>query len=674
MNRTILRLVSVSAVLLVCAQVIRAQESFSYPDLVSRLIDLEHLAVLPADGESCQQWSSWDRASKYDTEEGKYIAWAANGDGGGVIRREGEQSIMAEMEGPGCIWRIWSARALDGHVKIYLDGQETPAVDLPFKSYFTGETTPFNYPMLSYDLSTLGCSGQNLYYPIPYQKSCKIVAEKGWGAYYQFVYTTYPKGTKLPTFSTELAAKHADALTRVNAFLEDRQGVDPAGSRDGQEVIDGTVRVAAGESESLEIDGPRAITHIRATADLADREDQMAAMRQLVLKITFDGAEEPQVWCPIGDFFGTAPGVNFYRTLPTGITDEGAYAVWYMPFASKAKVELVNEGPVIREVRFDIVHAPLANPFTDLGHFHCKWHRETFETPEDRWPDWSLLRTEGRGRFCGVMLHVWNPQGGWWGEGDEKFFVDGEKYPSTFGTGSEDYFGYAWCNPGLFQRPFHAQTMTSGNRGHQSVVRWQVADAIPFHTAFDGYIEKYYRTEEKGTQYASTVCWYLAPGGNDPYKPAPVEDRHDYYVKMAAKAGGFKILGEPAGNVHTQGMAHFKAGTWKNNDHLWWTGAKPGHKLELAIPVETAGLYKISAVLTKARDYGIVQLSFDGQKAGLPIDLYNPEVTNTDPIFLGTFNLTEGEHVLTVEIIGANEKAVKSYMFGLDEVILDMNK
>ena len=84
------------------------------------------------------------------------------------------------------------------------------------------------------------------------------------------------------------------------------------------------------------------------------------------------------------------------------------------------------------------------------------------------------------------MLHVWNPRGGWWGEGDEKFFVDGEKFPSTFGTGSEDYFGYAWCHPGLFQRPFHCQTMTMSNQGHQSVLRWHVADNIPFQTVVRG--------------------------------------------------------------------------------------------------------------------------------------------------------------------------------------------
>ena len=71
--------------------------------------------------------------------------------------------------------------------------------------------------------------------------------------------------------------------------------------------------------------------------------------------------------------------------------------------------------------------------------------------PERRAIDWTMLHTQGRGRFVGVELHVWNPKGGWWGEGDEKFYIDGEKFPSTFGTGSEDYFGYAWCNPTPFQ-------------------------------------------------------------------------------------------------------------------------------------------------------------------------------------------------------------------------------
>ena len=165
-----------------------------------------------------------------------------------------------------------------------------------------------------------------------------------------------------------------------------------------------------------------------------------------------------------------------------------------MPFAKSAVVELVNEDAASRGGRSSRSSTPRwTRPFEGLGHFHCKWHRDTFPLPKDRWPDWTMLRTEGRGRFCGVMLHVWNPRGGWWGEGDEKFFVDGEKFPSTIGTGSEDYFGYAWCNPDLFQRPYHCQTMTQNNKGHQSVLRWHIVDNVPFQKSFEGCIEKYYK-------------------------------------------------------------------------------------------------------------------------------------------------------------------------------------
>ncbi len=652
-------------------KVATAQESLTYEDLVGRLLDLERLAVLPPEGERCAQWSSYDRASHYDETTGKYVNWAANGDGHHFIRTEGDLQVLAEMKGPGCIWRIWSALAEKGHVKIYLDGNPEPVVDLPFENYFDGQTPPFDYPMLSYNLGTMGCRGQNLYVPIPYQKSCKIVAEKGWGRYYHFVYTTYPQGTKLPTFSRQLAEEHRVALQRVNDFFANKLGNDPAGARSGQQCERGTELVPAGQSIDTEIFGPAAITAIRGRVKLGDREDQMAALRKLVLKITWDDQTEPAVWCPLGDFFGTAPGENHYKSLVTGMTNDGWYALWYMPFERRAKIELVNDDTVDREVSYEIVWAPLTRPLEQLGYFHCKWHRDVHKLPADRWPDWVMLRTTGRGRFCGVMLHVWNPLGGWWGEGDEKFFVDGEKFPSTFGTGSEDYFGYAWCHPGLFQRAYHCQTMTEQNQGHQSVLRWHVTDNVPFQRSFEACIEKYYRTEERGTQYACVVCWYLAPGGTDPYQPVPLEQRHDYYVRPPLVAGGFHVVGHPRGQVRTQQMGSFPGGKWKNNDQLWWTGAKPGDRLEVTVPVKHAGTYRVSVVLTKARDYGIVQLYLDGKKAAEPIDLYNPEVINTEPIPLGSFQLKEGEHTLAVEIVGTNPKAIPAYMFGLDYVIFE---
>jgi putative membrane-bound dehydrogenase-like protein len=132
------------------------------------------------------------------------------------------------------------------------------------------------------------------------------------------------------------------------------------------------------------------------------------------------------------------------------------------------------------------------------------------------------------------------------------------------------------------------------------------------------------------------------------------------------EAGGFQVLGKPPGVVQTQEMGEFPRGRWQNNDQLWWTGARPGDKLRLLIPILKAGTYQVSAVLTKARDYGIVQLSLDGKKTGQPIDCYNSEVVSTKPIPLGTHRLAAGKHELTVEIVGANPQAVKAYMFGID--------
>jgi hypothetical protein len=111
-------------------------------------------------------------------------------------------------------------------------------------------------------------------------------------------------------------------------------------------------------------------------------------------------------------------------------------------------------------------------------------------------------------------------------------------------------------------------------------------------------------------------------------------------------------------------------GKWSNDEQLWWTKGKIGEKLVLALPVKEDGKFELQAVLTKARDYGIVQLYLDDKKLGEPIDLYNPEVVPTKVLTLGTQELTKGEHKLTVEIVGANEKAVKAYMFGLDYVLL----
>jgi len=656
---------------LVAAVSAGAAESYTYVDLVGRLTDLERLATLPPKGVTCAQWSSYDRRSRY--KDGAYVDWAANGDGTGCIRKEGDRIVMAEMEGPGCIWRIWSARAEKGHVKVYLDGAEAPAIDLPFDDYFNGKQKPFVYESLVHTTAR----GRNNYVPIPYQRSCKIVAEKGWGRYFQFVYETFPKGTRVPTFSMALSGEEAAALAAANKAMTDGLGHDPAGRRDGEETLTKTVAVAAGASAVVaDLAGPRAITAIRVDNTFGDgSETAVAALRELAVHITWDGAAKPAVWVPLVDLFGTAPNANRYKSLPLGVTERALYCLWYMPFATSAKIEVANDGEAARGATFRVTHAPLVRPIGDLGRFHAKWHRDAFlpEDPARRAIDWTLLTTRGRGRFCGVMLHVWNPRGGWWGEGDEKFFVDGEHFPSTIGTGSEDYFGYAWCCPELFQNAYHNQTISNGNKGHVSVNRWHVADNIPFQTSFEGAIEKYY-PNRKPTLYAATSYWYLAPGGEDPYTPVLLAERVGYakkpeptVVKGALEAETMNVVSKTAGNARLQPMVHYGPG-WSSEGQLWWTDAKPGDRLVIEAPVTKAGTYRLVVNMTKAIDYGIHQLMLDGEKLGAPIDLYNNGVIPTGPVDLGTHKLDAGKHKLTVEITGTNPKAKPAYMFGLDYV------
>ena len=202
--------------------------SYSYSDLVSRLTNLEYLATLPVTGDRCALFSSYDRGSYYNTNTGQYVNWDANNDCCGIIRTEGANSVLAEMTGPGCIWRMWSATPSSGHVRIYLDGTNgPPVVDLPFSAYFDGLHPPFTNSAI---VHTTPANGWNNYTPIPYQTSCKIVADPGWGSYYQFTYETFPTNTQVPTFDMQLAPADAAALANVIQVLSNC-GSDPAGAR-----------------------------------------------------------------------------------------------------------------------------------------------------------------------------------------------------------------------------------------------------------------------------------------------------------------------------------------------------------------------------------------------------------------------------------------------------------
>ncbi len=656
-------------------------ETYTYPQLVSRLTDLEQLALLAPSGETTALASSYDRSSRYDASADQYIAWSANGDGSGITRKEGDLSVLAEINGPGCIWRIWSATAsAGGHVKIYLDGSTTPVTDLPLIGYFDGKTAPFNRPNLVYILKDAGPDtppGFDNYTPIPFQKSCKIVAEPNWGNYYQFTYTKFPPGTVVPTFHTDLSAEDSAALDQASDILGHCGQPPPAGP--GTQTETPTVKVPAGGSAVVaDLSGAEAITDLRVKLDLPkDPEAQRIFLRQMVIRITWDGQKEPAVWSPLGDFFGFVGGADTFQSFPMGLLPDGTfYSDWYMPFAKGAKIELENDGDKPVSTAWTISHAPLIHAIADYGRFHAKWHRDAFliERP-DRVPDWPFLLTQGRGRFVGFHLHGWNPRGGWWGEGDDKFFIDGEKFPSIFGTGSEDYFGYAWSSSKRFSKPYHNQILNEGNAGHFDDNRWHIADSVPFQTSFEGCIEKYF-PNSRPTLYAAEAFWYLSPDGTDPYTAVPVSNRIGYWVPVDFHYIPGAIEGEempvvtpmPSDGARVEDM--YASGTkWSGDKQLSWSPKTIGEKLNLTLIIQVDGKYHVLAHLTQGPDGGIFQLSIDGIKEGDPIDLYKEQRDIPDPFDLGVMALKAGRHVLSAEVVGKND-AAKASVLGLDYIRL----
>ncbi|MEQ1829010.1 MAG: PVC-type heme-binding CxxCH protein, partial [Pirellula sp.] len=130
-----------------------------------------------------------------------------------------------------------------------------------------------------------------------------------------------------------------------------------------------------------------------------------------------------------------------------------------------------------------------------------------------------------------------------------------------------------------------------------------------------------------------------------------------------------KIVSVSDGTAKPQIMSGFAADRWSNDAQLWWTGTKVGSRLEMELEIENDGDYEFMVVLTKAPDYAIVQISFDGQKLGEPIDLYNKKtVVSTGLLKMGQLKLSAGPHRLAFEIVGANKDATPSGMVGIDAI------
>jgi hypothetical protein len=650
-------------------------KDLSYIDVVNRLTDMKRLAELPDAGEESGMFSSYDRKSKYDSAENQYVNWSANNDGWSpqYIRKEGENMVLAEMEGPGAIVRMWSASPKDGHVMVFIDGDTVPAIDMPFIDYFNPGALPaFNYPELVYETAARGF---NNYVPITFEKSIKIVGAPEWGQYYHFNYITFPEGQKVETFPGELSAEQKSALQRVNDWLGNDIGSSPY-RKEGSNTETIQVQIAPdNEQELISISQNAAISSFKVNISSIPEENREEALRMTTLKMFWDGSDEPAVWSPLGDFFGSAPGYNEYKTLPAGMQNDWMYAYWYMPF-EQARIVLHNHSDFEVSYEVEITYGDIEKSPDQLGRFHAKWHRDLEKMDDARWPDWTLLETEGKERFLGAYLLVWNPKGGhckryggeghhWWGEGDEKFFVDGEKFPSTFGTGTEDYFGYAWCVPNYFDRPFHSQNYTEENMGYQSLNRWQIIDNVPFQSKFEGYLEKYFPNHWP-TQYATVVYWYLSPEGNDPLKPMPADSLMGYENQYQVFQAPDAVEGEELEVVSN-------TGGWTTNDAfvdeslfeetsghkmmLWFAKPDAENQLRVRFTIENTGTYRLGLKVIKSKDGGEFQvLKSNGQKLGT-IDLStDAEQATADMVELTTVSFDNKSPELIFKWTGKDDK------------------
>jgi hypothetical protein len=639
-------------------------KTLTYEQVVYRLTDLRAISELPAEGEYSGMFSSYDRSSRLDPETNSYLDWDANGDGTGKIRMEGENEVMVEMEGPGAIVRIWSATADTGRLIVYIDGEMVPELSVPFINYFNYSTNLFNFPGLVY---LTNARGYNNYVPITFRKSVKIVGEPGWGKYYHFNYVKFPEGTEIEPFNPIPEGKSLEALNKVNDLFLNKLGKFPyTAEKQNSKSVKKVIQPDLPETV-IALKGKKAITSIRAKVKIEDDSRIEEVLRKTVIRIRWDKQKDYSVWSPLGDFFGTAPGINHYNTYIMGMNDAGMYSYWYMPFESAAEIEIFNESDIPLELELEVTWEKLKGDIADYSRFHAKWHRGIFPVEdESRWPDWTFLKTEGSGRYAGLSLVVWSPKGGhcrqyggpgywWWGEGDEKFFVDGEKFPSTFGTGTEDYFGYAWCDPNVFTHALHSQSMNSGNMGYQPVNRWHTTDNIPFHTSFEGYMEKYF-PDDWPTQYAAVAYWYLDKDGADPIQPTPVEERYgfeiqqEFYVKPGViEAETMKVV-KNTGDGSRAFWPHESLLNEISDYHLrlWNLSGTPPAELVLEFETSLTGKHRLLANIVSLPKGSNFSVAMNDKPLQRKINSRNPEKMEVKLIDLGEVQLQPGTQTIKI--------------------------
>lgn len=600
--------------------------------LINEMADLKRLAEYPIPYYNTVQYSSYDRRSTFPDAPG----WFANADGFGGEPIPGFKTVLKEpdsegtgeylicdVDGPGAIVRLWTA-AINGTIRLYLDGEKEPVYDGSAFDFFTN-----TYHAISEenDVNPDGAFTQNMagYYPVPFSEGCKMI----WRGkikdlhFYHVNMRLYEKGTSINTFTPEDIRTFSEEIENVGQILKHINLNYDTGNG---ESVHFASRLEAGEvKEILHMNGSKGITSFEMQVIDSDLEE---ALRQTILRISFDGASDPQVQSPVGDFFGTSPGINLYQSLPFTVTKEGRMICrYFMPFSDSVSIEIENLRDKPIAVAGKVVTEEYDWNKNRSMYFRAKWRvshdlKSSYLQPSDI----PYLQVCGKGVFVGAAAHLMNPSdvpstyGNWWGEGDEKIYVDDNPSPVFFGTGSEDYFNYAWSSPDIFSHAYCGQPRNDGpgTRGFVTNYRWHVIDDIPFKNQFAFYMELLSHEPVPGFSYARIAYHYGFRGIHDDNvriskgdvrRPELPEEWHPRAVKGSANSLFYQA--EDLVSAGNNNIRLLSGPLWACGELLEWGPRQEGEKLDLRFPVLEDGKYVIHITVRLTENSGKIRANIN---------------------------------------------------------------
>lgn len=653
-------------------------ETITTESLVVQMVDMHNLAEFPAPVYKTVQFSSHDHRSIVPGGPD----WFANSDGfgrepipnfEGVLREPDEQGIgeylVCDVQGPGAIVRTWTA-SINGTIRMFLDDGETPTFDGPANEFFKDPTGRYSQAA-GVDSSLFAGTFQQrdaCYLPIPFASRCRIV----WTGnvqkihFYEVQVRCYESRTKVKTFRPGDLAESRKTFERVSGILANPQEAWPYASRREELPIHASIDRGAKE-EVLVVEGPAALERLtlKLTADDLD-----AALRQTILHVVFDEYSWGQVESPLGDFFGAAPGVNPFNSVPFTVEPDGTMTCRYvMPFQRSCKIVLENRGQQSVAVTGSVLPADYAWDDEKSMHFRARWridHDLVADTGAGV-QDLPFLVAQGRGVYVGTSSILLNPNpipssyGNWWGEGDEKIFVDDDVRPSTFGTGSEDYYNYSWSSSDIFLFPYCGQPRNDGpaNRGFVTNHRWHILDALPFKDRIAFYMELFSHERTPDFSYARIAYHYGRPGMIDDHLAISEEDVRILelpanWMPEARKGARHAVFHQMEDLLDAQ-VDRIEGRLWAGGKLAVWRPKKVGDKVALNVPIREAGRYVLRFTAAMTPGSGKFSAHLGDQKilgGDEPVDLAVPYRTLLRTFSSPRIELEPGSHEVTLRYEG----------------------